>query len=108
VKGRNPPRDSARTPGKPPERQQETPAPPGSAGAPEEIPVLNEVADISAPTAPTLPAATHARDIAIRVIAKLNIERRKAGEKPLDIKTIERLQQYLADALSKRALNKPK
>jgi len=108
VKGRNPPRDSARTPGKPPERQRETPASPGSAGAPEEIPVLNEVADISAPTAPTLPAATHARDIAIRVIAKLNIERRKAGEKPLDIKTIERLQQYLADALSKRALNKPK
>ena len=52
------------------------------------------------------PDVAQARDIAIRVIAKLNIERRKLGEKPLDIKTIERLQQYLADALSKRALNK--
>jgi hypothetical protein len=73
-----------------------------------EIPVLNDVADLQTPPSPPLPDANQARDIAIRVIAKLNIERRKAGEKPLDIKTIERLQQYLADALNKRALNKLK
>lgn len=72
------------------------------------IPILKEVANLAAPPAPPLPDAAQARDIAIRVIAKLNIERRKAGEPQLDIKTIERLQQYLADALTKRALNKPK
>ncbi|HEX7044625.1 MAG TPA: hypothetical protein VF203_08415 [Burkholderiales bacterium] len=72
----------------------------------DEIPVLKEVADLRAPPAPPLPDAAQARDIAIRVIARLNIERRKAGEAPLDIKTIERLQQYLAEALLKRGLNK--
>ncbi len=74
----------------------------------EEIPVLKEVADLNAPPSPPLPGPGQARDIAIRVIAKLNIERRKAGETPLDIKTIEKLQQYLTDALAKRALHKPK
>lgn len=74
----------------------------------DEIPVLKDVADLEAPPSPPLPDASQARDIAIRVIARLNIERRKAGEPQLDIKIIERLQQYLADALSKRALNKLK
>lgn len=74
----------------------------------EEIPVLKEIADLAVAQAAPLPDATQARDIAIRVIAKLNIERRKAGEAPLDIKTIEKLQQYLSEALNKRALNKPK
>ena len=75
----------------------------------EEIPILKEVAQLDTSPHPTpLPEAAQARDIAIRVIARLNIERRKAGQAPLDIKTIERLQKYLAEALSKRALNKPK
>ena len=108
VKEKTPSSDSEKTPSNPPEGESMTPAPPESGSAPEEIPVLSEIAHISAPAAPPLPAATQARDIAIRVIAKLNIERRKSGEKPLDIKTIERLQQYLADALNKRALNKRK
>lgn len=103
-----PPPQTRKAPDEEPGQQAATPAPTESPGAPEEIPVLSEVADISAPAAPPLPDAAQARDIAIRVIAKLNIERRKLGEKPLDIKTIERLQQYLADALSRRALNKPK
>ncbi|MFL6647322.1 MAG: hypothetical protein ACJ8KO_05115 [Sulfurifustaceae bacterium] len=78
--------------------------------APEqtEIPVLKEIAELAALSATPLPEPEQARDIAIRVIARLNIERRKAGEMPLDIKTIERLQQYLAEALAKRALNQPK
>lgn len=77
--------------------------------APEqtEIPVLKEIAELAALSSTPLPQPGQARDIAIRVIARLNIERRKAGEMPLDIKTIERLQQYLAEALAKRALNKP-
>lgn len=100
-----------------PERpgQPESPAAPsgtestaGSTSASEGIPILKEVADLDTPPSPPLPDASQARDIAIRVIARLNIERRKTGETPLDIKTIDRLQQYLADALSKRALNKPK
>lgn len=74
----------------------------------QEIPVLKEIAPVGAPPTSLLPSATQARDIAIRVIAKLNIERRKNGEPPLDIRTIERLQLYLADALSKREINKPK
>lgn len=78
--------------------------------APEqtEIPVLKEIAELAAMSSGPLPEPGQARDIAIRVIARLNIERRKAGETPLDIKTIERLQQYLAEALAKRALNQPK
>lgn len=79
-----------------------------SAPRQEEIPILKEVVEQAAPLVPPLPDVAQARDIAIRVIARLNIERRKAGEKPLDIKTIEKLQQYLADALNKRALSKPK
>jgi hypothetical protein len=103
-----PPPQTEKAPDEAPKPQGTPPAPTKSTNAPDEIPVLNEVADISAPAAPPLPEVAQARDIAIRVIAKLNIERRKLGEKPLDIKTIERLQQYLADALNKRALNKLK
>jgi hypothetical protein len=103
VKKRPTPSDSAKH-DKPPSERGDT-----AHGAPDtepSIPVLKDVADLKTPPAPPLPEVSQARDIAIRVIARLNIERRKSGEKPLDIKTIERLQQYLADALNKRALNK--
>lgn len=86
------------------------PAQTQSPAAPDpELPVLKEVA-AEIPQSPPLPLpeAAQAREIAIRVIARLNIERRRAGEAPLEIKTIERLQQYLAEALTRRALNKPK
>ena len=78
--------------------------------AEDDIPVLNEVADIEAalPPAPPLPDAAQAREIAIRVIARLNIERRKTGQPALDIRTIERMQQLLSDALTKRAMHKAK
>lgn len=94
---------------KPPANSKNTAAEP-QAPAPvqQDIPVLKEVANVEAPPSAPLPSAAQARDIAIRVIARLNIERRKAGEAVLDIKTIEKLQQYLADALNKRTLNKPK
>ena len=74
----------------------------------EEIPVLQDVAPGQAPPPASLPDAAHARDIAIRVIARINIERRKAGETPLDIKTIERLQRYLTEALTKAATGRLK
>lgn len=87
-------------------RPPELEVPPGTAEPPtleDEIPVLQDVAPGVAPDAGALPDAAHARDIAIRVIARINIERRKAGETPLDIKTIERLQHYLTEALTKAA-----
>lgn len=62
------------------------------------IPVLSEIADL--PADAPLPEPERARELAIRVIARLNIERRKAGQAPLDIKTIERLQQLLREALA--------
>lgn len=104
----NPPAPSAP---KPPSavKPADAPKPAPKPAAPErtEIPVLKEIAEVAALSTVPLPEPAQARDIAIRVIARLNIERRKSGETPLDIKTIERLQQYLADALAKRALNKP-
>ncbi|MFL6655327.1 MAG: hypothetical protein ACJ8KA_11090 [Sulfurifustis sp.] len=111
VKAANPPSALKPPPGaKPVESPKPAVKPAASKSvAPEqtEIPVLKEIAELAALSSTPLPQPGQARDIAIRVIARLNIERRKAGEMPLDIKTIERLQQYLAEALAKRALNKP-
>lgn len=100
---------TAKETAKPTTHSKNAPAEP-QAPAPvqQDIPVLKEVANVEAPRSAPLPSAAQARDIAIRVVARLNIERRKAGEAGLDIKTIEKLQQYLADALNKRTLNKPK
>jgi hypothetical protein len=60
-------------------------------------PLTLEVEPIAA--TPPLPDPQHARDLAIRVVAKLNIEMRKAGGQGLDIKTILRLQRLLKEAL---------
>jgi hypothetical protein len=72
----------------------------------DDIPVLEDVvmtpltleAEPIAAT-PPLPDPQQARDLAIRVVAKLNIEMRKAGGQGLDIKTILRLQALLKEAL---------
>jgi len=54
---------------------------------------------------PGLPAASldpkQARELAIRAIARLNIELRKAGERGLEVKTIQRLQALLREELEK-------
>jgi hypothetical protein len=88
---------------RPPTNRASAPDAAAPTTAEDDIPVLNEVAehgaDLADPVA--LPGANQARDIAIRVIAKLNIERRKAGEPALDIKAIERLQRILTDTLSR-------
>jgi hypothetical protein len=102
------PKKPAQTKAKSPTAATPSPPQPSPPLKQEEIPILKEVAELDASPSTPLPDAAQARDIAIRVIARLNIERRKAGQAPLDIKTIERLQKYLAEALSKRALNKPK
>ena len=79
----------------------------------DDIPVLEEIAahpdeeleltgaaGADAPTplkAP--PPSSQAREIAVKVVAKLNIELRKCGERALDPRTIDRLQYVLHDAL---------
>lgn len=85
--------DVPREPNSPP-GPEESPLPTLDDG----IPVLHEIAEIEPGHEP--PTPEQLRHIAIRVIARLNIERRKAGEAPLDIRTIERLQQLLKEALS--------
>ena len=66
----------------------------------DDIPVLNDVVvppivDAAAP----LPPPARARELAVRVIAKLNIELRKAGNTPLDPTMIDRLEHLLREAL---------
>ena len=94
------------------------PAAPSEPGATEkpsfnldDIPVLLEVVappagstliSQPAPTAaPPLPAPDRARDIAVRAVAKLNVEMRKSGGAGLDTKTILRLQQLIRKELEK-------
>lgn len=60
----------------------------------DDIPVLNEVVDL-----PMQPAPPNARTVAVRVVARLNIELRKAGTPPLDPAIIDRLEQLLHEAL---------
>jgi hypothetical protein len=71
------------------------------------IPVLNDVA-VPPPQAalPIPPSPDTVRETAVRVIAKLNIELRKAGEKPLSAKTVMRLQQLLHEAMEKKNAEK--
>jgi hypothetical protein len=74
---------------------------------PGDLPVLQDVV-VPPPAAaqlnliePPLPAADRARELAVRVAARLNIERRKRGEIGIDTKTIHRLQQLLREELEK-------
>lgn len=69
----------------------------------DDIPVLHEVAHEILAAAPTLPTPEQARDIAIHVVARLNIELRKGGAQPLDPSTIDRLQKLLGEALASKA-----
>ena len=68
----------------------------------DDIPVLHEVAHEILAASPTLPTPEQARDIAIHVIARLNIELRKGGAQPLDPSTIDRLQKLLGEALASK------
>lgn len=72
-----------------------------------DLPILEDVV-VPPPAAaqlnliePPLPAADRARELAVRVAARLNIERRKRGEAGIDTKTIHRLQQLLREELEK-------
>ncbi len=76
----------------------------------DDIPILNDVAappPAGAPGMPAtpLPSADRAHDIAVRTIAKLNIELRKRGERGLDPITINRLQQLLQEELEQQGAN---
>ncbi len=64
----------------------------------DDIPVLNEV--VAPPPTPDDATSKHAREIAIKVAAALNIELRKQGTDAMDIKTIMRLQSLLGRELA--------
>lgn len=66
----------------------------------DDIPVLNEVVDLPTQAAA---AAPNARTVAVRVVARLNIELRKAGTAPLDPAIIDRLEHLLREALDPSA-----
>jgi len=73
---------------------------PAARAAHDDIPVLNEVAhEILAQTASASTSPEQIRKITIQVAARLNIELRQGGAKPLDARTINRLQQLLQQAL---------
>ena len=72
----------------------------------DDIPVLHEVAHEILAAAPELPTPEQARDIAVHVVARLNIELRKGGAQPLDPSTIDRLQQLLREALASKSSGK--
>jgi hypothetical protein len=107
---------------------------PETAGDWDDIPVLDEVVaemaaeyepgeheppaagETAAETPPPanlalpLPAPSRAHDLAVRTVAKLNIELRKAGKRPLDAKVIARLAMMLRETLESDAAkveNKP-
>lgn len=70
-----------------------------------DIPVLQDII-APAPTesivAPTMAVESSiTRDIAIKVIAQLNMELRRAGERPLAARMIDRMQRLLHEALEK-------
>jgi hypothetical protein len=78
--------------------------PPPAPPSPPAAPAPDDFTLDFAPTTPAKPAAMpqDLNQMAVRVIAKLNIEMRKAGKPPLDAKTINRLQQLLREALEKK------
>lgn len=65
----------------------------------DNIPLLEDEVTLHPPTPGLDPRQT--RELAVRAIARLNIEMRKAGEQGLDIKTIQRLQALLREELEK-------
>ena len=74
----------------------------------DDIPVLNEVVMSPAPAhAPSLPPDTAARDIALKAVARLNIELRKAGNAPLPPAIIDRLEHILREILAAHPADAP-
>ncbi len=82
-----------------------TQTPPSGRSAPlaldDNIPLLEDEVTLPPPAPGLDPRQT--RELAVRAIARLNIEMRKAGEQGLDIKTIQRLQALLREELEKAA-----
>jgi hypothetical protein len=76
----------------------------GTAAAPanelDDIPVLS---DVVAPGHAPSPPPADAHSLAIRVIARANIERRKRGEPQLDPKTVHQIELILEEELEKAA-----
>ena len=74
----------------------------------DDIPVLNEVVmSPAAVAAPALPPSSAARELALKAVARLNIELRKAGNAPLPPAIIDRLEHILREALEAHAAEAP-
>ncbi len=93
-------------------------APDQAAPASDDIPVLQDIvlalesADAATgtraatdPAPHALPAADRVREIAIKAIARLNIELRTCGERPLDARMVDRLQYVLREVLEQSTAN---
>jgi len=68
----------------------------------DNIPLLED--EVTPAARPPALDPRQARELAVRAIAKLNIELRKAGEQGLAVKTIQRLQALLREELEKAGL----
>lgn len=74
----------------------------------DDIPVLNEVVMSPAAVAtPALPPSSAARELALKAVARLNIELRKAGNAPLPPAIIDRLEHILREALEAHPAETP-
>lgn len=74
----------------------------------DDIPVLHDIAArpaVSSDRGSELPHPGQARELAVRVIAKLNVELRKQGVSGLDPTTVNRLQSILRQELEQQATN---
>ena len=74
-----------------------------STEAVERKPVPTERADTVAESSATL---TDADALAVRAIARYNVERRQAGEAPLDLKGIEHFRRILTDTIERYEASK--
>lgn len=72
----------------------------------DDIPVLHDAIEPGDPTpAPAATGSAAARQIAVRAVARLNIELRRAGRAPLEPATVDRLASILRDVLAEAAPN---
>jgi hypothetical protein len=85
-----------------PEPLPPAPAGPADRGAPAHAPAaVPAQVNLALP----LPAPNRAHDLAVKTVAKLNIELRKTGKRPLDPKVITRLAMMLREALESDTAN---
>jgi hypothetical protein len=78
---------------------------PADTATQDDIPVLDDVVAHPQPEGAAPDESSDPRALAIRAVARLNIERRSRGEPPLEAATIDRLEQILREELERRTQN---